>query len=69
MCLLAIWNLVLVENKICVIESVNGIDEVLFDVNTIPSQSHNFSNVKNVHQRQCDNDLPITFDEMYIQAT
>ncbi len=68
MCLLAIWNFVMVEDKICVIESVDGIDEVIFYVSTIPCRSHNFSHVESVHQQQCDNDLPITFDEVYIQA-
>lgn len=67
-CFLAIWNFTMATDEICVIESVNGLDEVLFDVSIIPSWSHNFSNVKSVHQQQCDNDLPITFDEVYIQA-
>ncbi len=48
-CLLVIWNFVMVENKICVIKNIDGIDEVLLDVNTIPFRSHNFSNVENVH--------------------
>jgi len=36
-CLFVIWNIAMVEDKICVIESVDGINEVLFDVSTIPS--------------------------------
>jgi hypothetical protein len=39
------------ENKICVIENVNGVDKVLPDMSTIPFRSHNFSNVENVHQQ------------------
>jgi hypothetical protein len=58
----------MVHDEICVIESVDGIDEVLFDVSTIPPRSHNFSNVESVHQQECDNDLPITFDEVYSQT-
>jgi hypothetical protein len=38
------------KDEVCVIENINGIDEVILDVNTIPFQSHNFSNVENVHQ-------------------
>ncbi len=53
------------KDEVCVIENINGIDEVILDVNTIPFQSHNFSNVENVHQQKCDN----TADEMYFQAT
>ncbi len=67
-CLFVIWNFAMVENEICVIESVSTIDQVLFDVNTIPFRSHNFLYVENVHQQQCDRDLPTTFNEVYIQA-
>ncbi len=35
-CFLAIQSFAMVEDKICVIESVDGIDEIFFDVNTIP---------------------------------
>ncbi len=54
------------EDEIYVIESVNGIDEVFPDVNTNPFWSHNFSNVESVHQQQCDNDLLVIFDEVYL---
>jgi len=35
-CLLIVWNFAMVENKTYVIESVDEIDEILLDVNTIP---------------------------------
>jgi hypothetical protein len=41
----------MVEDKICVIESVSGVDEVFPSVNTIPFRSHNFSNVESVHHQ------------------
>ncbi len=56
------------KNEICVIENIDGIDEVFPNVNTIPFRFHNFSNVESVHQQQCDNDLSIAFDEVYLQA-
>jgi len=37
MCFLTIWNFAVAEDKICVIESVDGINEVFFDVSIIPS--------------------------------
>jgi hypothetical protein len=67
-CLLAIWSFTMAENEIYVIEGVGGIDEVLLDVSTNLFRSHNFSNVESVHQQQCDNDLPVIFDEVYPQA-
>ncbi len=36
-CFLAIWNFTMATDEICIIESVNGLDEVLFDVSIIPS--------------------------------
>ncbi len=68
MCFLAIWSFAMAENEICVIENISGVDEVLSYVSTIPFQFHTFSNVESVHQWQCDNDLQITFNEMYFQA-
>jgi hypothetical protein len=49
-CLLAIWSFAMAKGKICVIDNVSGVDEVLLDVSTIPFQFHNFSNVESVHQ-------------------
>jgi hypothetical protein len=37
MCILVIRNFAMVKNKFCVIKNVDGIDEILLDVNTIPS--------------------------------
>ncbi len=41
----------MVEDKIYVIESVGGFDEVFLNVNTIPFRSHNFSDVEKVHHQ------------------
>jgi hypothetical protein len=56
------------EHEIYVIEGVSGIDGVLPNVSTNLFWYHDFSNVESVHQQQCDNDLPIIFDEVYPQA-
>jgi len=48
-CLLAVRNFGMAKDKICVIEIVNGIDEILLDVSTIPFQSHNFLHVGSMH--------------------
>jgi hypothetical protein len=48
-CFLAIRNFGMAKDKICVIEIVNGIDEIFLDVSTIPFQSHNFLDVESVH--------------------
>jgi hypothetical protein len=50
-CLLAIWSFTMAEDKNCAIENINRIDEVFTDMNTIPFQSNNFSNVESVHQQ------------------
>jgi len=34
-CLLYIWSFTMVENEICVIEIIGGIDKILLDVNII----------------------------------
>jgi hypothetical protein len=36
-CFLAIWSFAMAKDKICVIESVSGVDKVFIDVNIIPS--------------------------------
>ncbi len=36
MCLLSIWSFIMVEDEVCVIESIGGINEILFDVSIIP---------------------------------
>jgi hypothetical protein len=56
------------KDEICVIENMNGVDEVLLDVSIVPFWSHNFLNVKNVHHQQCNNGLLATSNEVYIQA-
>jgi hypothetical protein len=49
-CLLYIWSFIMAENEICVIENIDGIDEILLDVNIIPFLSHSFLDVESVHQ-------------------
>jgi len=49
-CLLYIWSFTMVENEICIIEIIGGIDKILLDVNIILFQSHNFLDVESVHQ-------------------
>jgi hypothetical protein len=49
-CFLAIWGCAMVQDKICVIKSVSGVDKVLLDMNIIPSWYHSFSDVESVHQ-------------------
>jgi hypothetical protein len=34
-CLLYIWSFTMVENEICIIEIIGGIDKILLDVNII----------------------------------
>jgi hypothetical protein len=37
------------KDEIWVIENIGGVDEVLVDMNIIPSRSHNFLNMESVH--------------------
>ncbi len=65
-CLLTIWSFTIVKDKICVIESINGVYEVLFHASIVPFWFHNFFNVENVQLAVMQQ--WVTSNEMYIQA-